>query len=116
MKKDKNVQSVMYDKEEKIFKMWYTYHITDKDMLPPGKKLEINANSLKGLIKVEVTDSIGQPIEGFNVMDCEEIRRNEFRIPVEWKSGKKLEDIPGQRIRLRFYMSQSKLYSFKFSN
>ena len=80
-----------------------------------GKQLAVNANASKGLIKVEVTDPIGKPIEGFSGGEAEEIRGNESRHPVAWKGGRKLEEIAGQTIRLRFFMLQSKLYSFKFN-
>ena len=90
-----------------------------------GDRLEINANAARGLIKVEVTDPIGNPLDGFNVGECKEIRRNEFRIPVEWKgggrsasgrgSGGKLGELKGQPVRLRFYLHQARLYTFTFS-
>ena len=80
-----------------------------------GKQLAVNANASKGFIKVEVTDPIGKPIEGFSAGEAEEIRGNESRHPVAWKNKKTLEEITGQTIRLRFFMIQSRLYSFKFS-
>ena len=95
-----------------------------------GGRLEINANAERGLIKAEVTDPIGNPLDGYNVRDCREIRRNDFRIPVEWngsirgtadrsatnrRSGGKLGDLKGKPVRLRFYLLRTRLYSFTIS-
>ena len=77
-----------------------------------GGYLQINANAAKGLIKVEVTDPFGNPIEGFSAEDAAEIRENGFRMPVRWTCGKRLSEIAGRVIRLRFYLYRSRLYSF----
>lgn len=79
-----------------------------------GNRLEINADASRGLIKIEVTDPLGTPLEGFHVTDCGEIRENNLRIPVAWKGD--LKELAGRPVRLRFYMHRAKLYSFTFES
>lgn len=78
-----------------------------------GDRLTINADARRGLIKVEATNPEGQPLAGLAVKDAEEIRGNDFYLPVAWKAGSKLSDYRGQLVRLRFYMQDSRLYSFR---
>lgn len=85
-----------------------------KPFASPGDSLHLNANAERGLMKVEITDPIGTPIEGFSARDCQEIRVNQLDIPVEWSGGRMLKELAGQPIRLRFYMHQSRLYAFRF--
>ena len=84
-----------------------------KPFLLEGDRLAINASAANGLVKVELTDSIGRPIEGFSITDAGEIRTNGFDVPVEWNGGRHLGDVTGQPVRLRFYMYRSRLYSFR---
>ena len=67
---------------------------------------------MRGRIKVEVADPIGTPIPGLTVRDCRPIERDGLRLPVTWNGDKTLRDVAGQVVRLRFYLYQSKLYSF----
>ena len=77
-----------------------------------GDSLQINADAARGRIKVEVADPIGTPIPGLTVRDCRPIERDGLRLPVTWNGDKTLRDIAGQVVRLRFYLYESKLYSF----
>ena len=77
-----------------------------------GDSLQINADAARGRIKVEVADPIGTPIPGLTVRDCRPIERDGLRLPVTWNGDKTLRDVAGQVVRLRFYLYQSKLYSF----
>ena len=76
-----------------------------------GNAVTINANASRGLIRVELTDAIGQPIDGFGVKDCAEIRGNGFELPVTWGESD-LSRLAGQPVRLRFFMQQARLYTF----
>jgi len=87
-----------------------------KPFVVEGDRIEINADARRGLMKIEITNPIGEPLEGFNVRDSAEIAQNEFSLPVEWSSGKSPGDLKGQTVRLRFYMHQAKLYSFRLSS
>src|SRR5580765_981808 len=77
-----------------------------------GDRLTINADARHGLIKVEATDPEGQPLPGLSVKDAAEIGENGFALPVAWSSGRKLSEYRDRVIRLRFYLQESRLYSF----
>ena len=79
-----------------------------------GDRLTINADARHGLIKVEATDPEGQPLPGLSVKDAAEIGGNGFALPVVWSSGRKLSEYRDRVIRLRFYLQESRLYSFCF--
>jgi len=85
-----------------------------KSFLVEGDTLEVNADARRGLLKVEALAPDGERIEGFCCKDASEIRENGFSIPVTWKTGSKIGDLRGRMIRLRFYMREARLYSFRF--
>ena len=43
--------------------------------------------------------------------EATEIRRDGVRIPVEWASGKRLRDIAGRNVRLRFDVCHARMYA-----
>ncbi len=79
-----------------------------------GERLTINADARRGLIKVEATDSEGQPLPGLSVKTATGINGNGFSLPVTWQDGSRLSEYRGRMVRLRFYMQESRLYSFCF--
>ena len=87
-----------------------------KPFVMEGDRLKINADARRGLMKVEVADIMGDGIPGFTVDEAGEIKENGLRLPVKWKSGGSLKDLRGKTVRLRFYMLDTRLYSFLLSN
>ena len=77
-----------------------------------GDRLQVNADASRGRIKVEVSDPIGTPLPGLAVRDCRPIEGDGLRLDVPWNGDKALRDLAGQVVRLRFYLYESKLYSF----
>ena len=86
-----------------------------KPFVMDGEHLTVNADARRGLMKVEVADIMGDGLEGFSVGEAEEIRENGFRLPVRWKNGDNLGNLKGRAVRLRFYMRDTRFYSFCFS-
>ena len=91
-----------------------------KPFILDGERLEVNVDargykSHPGQMKVEVTDIMGDGLPGFTVGEAEEIRESGFRLPVRWKDGDNLGNLKGKTVRLRFYMRETRLYSFCFS-
>ncbi len=79
-----------------------------------GETLEINADSEKGSIVVEILDDQGRPIAGFTKEDCVACSRDAIRGRIEWKSGKSTGELQGKPIRLVFHIESAKLYAFQF--
>jgi len=90
--------------------------ITTKLIKFEGKELEINySTSAAGSVKVELLDADGKPIPGFSKEDAGEIIGNEIKRIVSWKNNPSLSAISGQPVRLKFYLKDADLFSFKFN-
>ena len=85
-----------------------------KPFIVEGDRLEVNADARRGSLKIEAVEPDGERIDGFYCKDAGEISENGFSIPVTWKSGSKIGDLKGRMIRLKFYMRDTRLYSFCF--
>ena len=73
--------------------------------------LFINADA-EGEIRVEVRSAIrDEPLDGWGVEDCTPFNGSALDAPINW-NGKKLSDLKGQIIRLRFQLRDGTLYSF----
>ena len=82
-----------------------------------GSRLFINYSaSAAGSIFAEVTDENGVPLPGFSKDDCLEIIGDEINREVKWKNNPNPGSLAGKPVRLRFFMKDADLYSFKFEN
>ncbi|HRO46527.1 hypothetical protein [Agriterribacter sp.] len=81
-----------------------------------GKELEINySTSAAGYVKVELLDVNGKSLPGFSKDDVTEIIGNEIKRVVTWKSNQSLSAISGKPVKLKFYLKDADLFSFKFN-
>ncbi|MCK5457384.1 MAG: hypothetical protein KAI45_09690 [Melioribacteraceae bacterium] len=94
-----------YEKGEMISKPFYF----------DGNNLVINfSTSAAGSIKVEILDVDGEPIEGFEFENSNELIGNEIEKVVTWKGNTNLNQLSNNPIRLRFQMKDADLYSIRF--
>ena len=77
-----------------------------------GVKLILNST---GSIKVAILDENGAEIHGFGISDCDTISDSVDHV-VSWSGKSNLTTFSGKTIRLKFQMSDSKLYAFEFSS
>lgn len=81
-----------------------------------GNELEINySTSAAGSVHVEILDEDGKPISGYAFADSQEIIGNEIARVVSWHKQKDVSELAGRPIRLKFYLKDADLYSFKFN-
>jgi hypothetical protein len=81
-----------------------------------GSALEINADANGGQIAVEVLDEHGKPIAGLSRADCRQLENVDgLSLRPTW-SGKKLQQIQGRTIQLRFFLKNAKLYAFQIKS
>ncbi len=83
-----------------------------------NRKLLLNLDGIgpDGKVLVEVLSaSDRRPIEGFSRADCEPVP-GALDVPVHWKGGKRLEDIPPEEGILRFHLSgpDTRFHGFRF--
>ena len=78
-----------------------------------GNKLFVNANVFKGSLAVEVLDSNGKPLEGYSKKESLMFKGDEINHQFIWKNEARLP--VGKPIRLRFYLSDGDLFSYKLN-
>jgi hypothetical protein len=73
--------------------------------------LYINARA-KGDVRVEIRSAVrDEPLEGWTADDCTLFKGDELDYEVRW-GNKKLSDLNGKNIRLRFQLNNAVLYAF----
>lgn len=78
-----------------------------------GEYLFVNAE-VKGQLTAEILDAKGRVIEGFSQEECLAFSGNSTKHRLRWKSGD-LSKLQGTSIRIKFYMTNGKFYSFWIS-
>lgn len=98
--------------------------LTTREFVWPGGDLAVNINSkassgptdraqLAGRSQVEILGEDDSPVRGFDRGTCRPFGGDSVDHRYEWESGRTLEDLDGELIRIRFYMVNSELYSFR---
>jgi len=86
-----------------------------KPLVFDGKELRINfATARDGMLRVEMQDLTGNPINGFRLDDCPPIRGDAIEHTVNWRRGEDLSRLSGTPVRLRFRIEAGDLYSYSF--
>jgi len=81
-----------------------------------GRELVINVDtSATGMVRCELLDEAGRPIEGFSLDDCDLIHTsNEISRPVRWKGRGNVTALAGKPVQIRFVFRDADLYAFQF--
>lgn len=80
-------------------------------------KLYLNAATwTKGSIRVEVLNRGWQPIPGYTLAESQQIQGDALDHPVRWKDNADLSKLAGKEIRLKFYMTRSRIHAMTLSN
>ena len=86
--------------------------VETKPLIFDGQQLHVNVDSQYGELRVELLDHDGESIPGFTSRDCVPIRADSTDTTVRWKDDPNLQTLAEQPTRLKFYLSNVKLYSF----
>ena len=81
-----------------------------------GRELVLNLNtSAAGLLRCELLDEKGGPIEGYRLEDCDMIHTaNEIDRVVKWHGKSDLSAQVAKPVRLRVVFRDTDLYAFQF--
>jgi hypothetical protein len=79
-----------------------------------GNKLILNV-AATGKVLVEIQDKEGKAIRGFSMADCDPIKTDAVRHVVSWNQKTDLAQLAGRPVRLRFNMTDAKLFAMQFS-
>ena len=90
--------------------------LTTKPLVFHGEKLVINADAASGQLVAELLDADGKPIQGFGKRDCDGINTDKIRHTVSWNGNSDLLALAGKVIKVKFYLRETKLYSFALRN
>ncbi len=77
-----------------------------------GTYLFVNADASNGRILAEVLNEKGEVEDGYSKSQCNPVNINGTRISIEWTNGKSLQKLSGKPVRIRFYLTNSSIYSF----
>jgi hypothetical protein len=66
-----------------------------------------------GRLEVEILEEDGSPLEGFSREDCVPFTGDSTAHAVKWNSGRTTRELSGKKIRARFHLLNSQLYSFR---
>jgi hypothetical protein len=80
-----------------------------------GGALEVNADARGGELAVTVMDADGMQVEGMRHLDCAIFDGDSVRQRLTWENHVSLDHLRGQTVRLKFYLTSAKLYSFGFA-
>ncbi len=87
--------------------------LTTRPFVFGGNKLVINAKPRTGRVLVEILDADGKPLAGFNKHDCDPVHEDHIRQTISWNGESDLASVAGNPIKLRFYLKNAKLFSFR---
>ncbi len=73
------------------------------------------STSAAGSVRVELQHLDGSPVDGFRLADCELVIGDAIEREVTWKGASDLKRVAGQAVRLRFVMTDSDLFAFRFA-
>lgn len=80
-------------------------------------KLYLNAATWqKGTLRVEALTRDWQPIPGFTLADARPIQGDALDHPVRWSGHADASKLVGKEIRLKFYMTRSRIYAMTLTN
>jgi hypothetical protein len=77
-----------------------------------GSTLKLNAKANFGQVVVEALDEKGTLAPGLTRERCEPMQADSVEHPIRWKDAS-LADLRGKPIRLRFYLTNARLYSYR---
>ena len=87
--------------------------VTTKPFVAGGLQLRVNTKADSGSLGVEVLDPESRPIAGFARDDCLPIRTDSVNHLVGWRENRSLAKLSARPIRLRFYLANAHLYSYR---
>jgi hypothetical protein len=86
--------------------------VMTKQFLFTGSTLKVNAKANFGQVVVEVLDEKGKVATGFSKENCEPMHADSVEHSIHWK-GASFADLRGKPVRLRFYLTNARLYSYR---
>jgi hypothetical protein len=91
--------------------------LTTPPVMFTGNRLELNLDtSAGGVVRLEIQNSEGKPLDGFSLADADDLNGNSVRMPVSFNGSTDMGRLAGVPVRLSFQMYDCKLYAFQFAD
>jgi hypothetical protein len=90
--------------------------LTTRPLVLGGQQLILNLVSDYGEVRVELLDESGQTIAGYAREDCIPVTTDNVAATVRWNDRLSLDELAGRPLRLRFHLSNARLYSYRCSD
>jgi hypothetical protein len=87
--------------------------VTTKAFRTRGSRLRVNAKADAGRLWAEVLDGEGRPVPGFTRGECRAVEADRVDQQIAWRGDLSLDGLKGRPIRLRFYLENVRLYSYR---
>lgn len=100
---------------------WREGYVTTKPFIWPGGKLRVNCEILGGngtredaWVRVAILDEGGRPLPGLSRVESDAIVTDVVAGEPTWSGrSQDLQHLAGKRIRLRFFLREAEIYSFR---
>jgi len=89
--------------------------LTTRPLRFSGKHLFVNVDAPGGELRAEILDQGGGPIAPFTRGNCMRLRGEKTLAAVSWTDARDLSAVSGRPVRIRFHLTNGKLYSFWIS-
>src|SRR5262245_9969388 len=89
--------------------------VTTKPLRCRGENLRVNAKADFGQLSAEILDEREDPIAGFTRHECNAVAADSVDQPVTWQSNNDLRELKDRIIRLRFFLKNVRLYSYRIT-
>jgi hypothetical protein len=68
-----------------------------------------------GRVDVEIAGVDGKPFPGFSLADCDGLEGDHLWSPMRWRGNENTGSLAGKPVRLRFSLTRTRLYAFRFA-
>lgn len=91
--------------------------LTTKPIQFAGSNLLLNARIGEGgYLKAELLDDCGSVIPGFSADECKALQGDQMHHLVSWSDHSSVSDLAGSVIKIRFYLKNGQLFSYRFGD
>lgn len=89
--------------------------VTTRPILFHGKRLFVNIDAPRGELRAAVMDTNGQPLDRFSLSACKPVSGDHTLVEVTWPGQRDLSELAGRPVRMRFQLTNGRLYAFWIS-
>jgi hypothetical protein len=86
--------------------------VTTRPVTFGGKYLFVNVDAPDGELRAEVLDDKGEVLAPYSAANCVPVRGDKTRQRVLWKGAADLAQVSGKTVKVRFHLTNGKLYAF----